>query len=93
MRSPGGRDAVFQRQTARGVFGDVHHRKVVHRKRPDEGKESDGDEQQLTAGGATRRGHPPRVIAGSPGQTKCGLQQGELQGDNQGDMPEFGNHD
>ena len=97
MVPPYGGDFIYQWKLGIGVGGHHHYRKVGTHEKRRQRDEGQGDEHELSQRCRTRKGDPAAVIAAyrvpvRPGEGKAALDQGQHEGQDQGEMAEFGDH-
>ncbi|MNZ64235.1 hypothetical protein D3C78_824020 [compost metagenome] len=90
--APDGAELVVPGQRAVGVAGHVGHREVIHHEGVGQAAEGERQEGELPPGGRLGQAHPLAVAAPGADQRQARLHQRHAQGENQGQVAEFGNH-
>ena len=92
VAAPDAGDAVLDGEQRVGVLGDVDHREIVGDEGLRQAGEGEGDEQRQRRGGRAGDGDPGETVAVGAEQRQGAEHQRHQRGEDEGEMPEFGNH-
>ena len=92
MAAPYCGEFIDGRQLGVGMLGDIAHREIADEKALRQAAEGNGNQQELGLRRRPRQRDPLRLPALSSDQRQHSLQQGYHEGENEGEVSEFGGH-
>ena len=90
--APGGRQPIGQRLAQRTVVGDQRHRKIRLAEQRHQTAEGDGDQHGLARRGSAPERHQRGIPPDGPQHRQHRLGGSDQQGEDQGEMADFGKH-
>ncbi len=92
MRAPNAGNQVQNRQRGVGILGDVGHGKIVYQRAVSQAAVGNGHEQPLPVSGWPGDSYPAGNATERADDGKEAQHQRQAQGEDEGEVAEFGNH-